>query len=71
MDLKEFVCTGLQIGGDKAIQGKDPQRGRAWDQDLFSDDWYYLTPCKKGHYGPYDSKEDADEACIASRTERR
>ncbi len=68
--LEPFVRTGDKIPDKTFLEGRDPHRGRAWNLTPYSQDFYYLTSCAKGYYGPYDTYEEAAEAHKSATTEK-
>ncbi|MHA2064536.1 MAG: hypothetical protein ACXABY_09175 [Candidatus Thorarchaeota archaeon] len=71
------VRQGSEWVYNKCSPGKDPNRTPRWmntsDADtlkdgrsmVFSDDWYFVDECWCDLRGPYDTREQAVEACKA------
>lgn len=57
--------------GDNVLPGKDPNRQPRWSSvpgvginPIFSEDWYFCDEAWADWYGPFDTREQAREACV-------
>lgn len=45
--------------------GRDPNRTRRWDPEVFAEDWYFVDETGTALNGPYGTKMEADDALTA------